>query len=695
MTIEEFHHEFQQDVLSRADANQNFTESMFVEIMGDHLVDVGEISAFDSCYYRHRNQGIRIDGYSVEERERVLNLFVSDYRIDNEMETITQTDYQKACNRARKFFEKAQDENYLNRMEESSDGYGLMRDLSIRGHQFDKVKIHVLTNAIASKALSGLSSTAIDDKVLSFDLWDLGRLYRLEESGRQRESITIDFVRFHETGALPCLPAHLGGDTSYRSYLAVVPGNVLARLYDEYGQRLLEQNVRTFLQFRGNVNKGMRATILSAPEMFFAYNNGITATAEDVKTVEHGGQVKLAQITNLQIVNGGQTTASIFAAMKADKADLDRIFVQMKLSVIDPGEVDKVVPKISEYANSQNKVNAADFFSNHPFHQKMEEFSRRIWAPSSDGSQIETHWYYERSRGQYANEQSIRTAAGRREFLRQNPKRQMFTKTDYAKFENSWRELPHVVSLGAQKNFAFVAKMIGDEWDKDHLSFNEMYFKDLVAKAILFRELDRRIMRQEWYGGYKANIVTYTIAYFRWLVEKSGKVLDLSRIWEKQALSQEIIAQLIDLAREVNDVITDTPHSITNVSEWCKKEQCWEDLKQVGLRRVLRDDLNHLLLDRETARQRQAGEMREARKLQAVDDGIEAQTRVLKIPSAYWSDLVEWNREQGVLSDASISIARIAANAMVTGRTATERQSIKLLKSLDHAIEEGFKEPPD
>lgn len=692
MNIQEFFHEFQQDILSRADANQNFTESMFVDVMGDLLVEIGDISGFDSCYYRHKSLGIRVDGYSIEEGERLLNLFVSDYRSGSDLETITQNEFFAACKRGKKFFLKSMDHEYLNRLEESSDGYGLMRDLAGRSHQFDKVRIHVLSNAVAGRNLVGLSSVTEDGIMFVFDLWDLGRMFRLEESGRSRESITIDFSRFHESGSLPCLPAHLGGETAYRSYLAVVPGTVLAKLYDEYGQRLLEQNVRTFLQFRGNVNKGMRRTILSSPEMFFAFNNGITATAEGVETVVEGGQQKLSQITNLQIVNGGQTTASIFTAGKSDDADLDHIFVQMKLSVIDPDEVEELVPKISEYANSQNKVNAADFFSNHPFHQQVEEFSRRIWAPSSDGSPIETHWYYERSRGQYANEQSIRTAAKKREFLRQNPKKQMFTKTDLAKFENSWRMNPHLVSLGAQKNFALVAKVIGDEWEKDSRDFNELYFRDLVAKAILFREVDRRIMKQEWYGGYKANIVTYTLAYFRWLVEKSGKILDLEKIWVGQQLEQPLLKQLLFLAKEVNDVITDTPPGITNVSEWCKKEQCWENIKQKGLLKRLDAGLKGYLLDKKAGAQQLKESRKSARQLQAIDDGIEAQKRVLEMDALYWQELVEWNARSGVLTDAELSLARIASMALRTGRPATEKQSIKLLKALDKALDDGFKE---
>jgi hypothetical protein len=161
-----------------------------------------------------------------------------------------------------------------------------------------------------------------------------------------------------------------------------MPAPILAALYDRYSARLLEQNVRTFLQARAQVNKGIRATIMNEPQMFFAYNNGITATAQEVETRMTESGLQIVRMTDLQIVNGGQTTASLFHTQRRDKADLSGIFVQMKLSVIDSEQSEMVVPRISEYANTQNRVNAADFFSNHPFHVRMAEFSRRIWAPA-------------------------------------------------------------------------------------------------------------------------------------------------------------------------------------------------------------------------------------------------------------------------------------------------------------------------
>ena len=245
-----------------------------------------------------------------------------------------------------------------------------------------------------------------------------------------------------------------------------MPGRVLAQIYDRWGARLLEQNVRVFLQARSKVNRGIRRTIETQPQMFFAYNNGLTTTAEAISLSPSDGSLLLRRLKNFQVVNGGQTMASIHAAHRG-RIDLSQVFVQMKLSVVDPERANEIVPSISRFANTQNRVNAADFFANHPFHIRMEEFSRRILAPSPDGTFRESKWFYERARGQYADARSLLTSAGRKKFDLDYPRAQLFSKTDLAKYLNVWRGKPHTVSMGAQKNFADFASSVGSEWEKD------------------------------------------------------------------------------------------------------------------------------------------------------------------------------------------------------------------------------------
>ena len=290
---------------------------------------------------------------------------------------------------------------------------------------------------------------------MSAQVWDIERLYRCWSSGRKRETIQIDFQgQFQE--ALPCLAMPDDAEMEYNTYLALFPGTMLNRIYEVYGPRLLERNVRSFLQAKGNVNQAIRRTIRETPRMFLAYNNGISATAEEVELIRlPDGGLGIKTITDFQIVNGGQTTASIYHAVNRDKAPIDGLYVQMKLTVLkDRERMDDIVPKISESANTQNKVQIADFSANHPFHRTLEELSRTVWAPSATGTEKQTRWFFERARGQYADARArVGTLAKRKEFEAQHPTQQKFSKIDIAKFEHSWQQLPHYVSEGCAEKF--------------------------------------------------------------------------------------------------------------------------------------------------------------------------------------------------------------------------------------------------
>ena len=168
---------------------------------------------------------------------------------------------------------------------------------------------------------------------------------------------------------------------------------------------------------------------------------------------DENGKPSIKKIRDMQIVNGGQTTASIYNASQDKKmpADLTKVYVQMKLSVISsPENMDEIVPRISAFANTQNKIQLADFSANDAFHRRVEELSRTIWAPAQNGLKP-VNWFYERARGQYADMLSREsTTLRRKQFKETHPS---FTKTDLAKYENTWDQLPFYVSEGAQKNF--------------------------------------------------------------------------------------------------------------------------------------------------------------------------------------------------------------------------------------------------
>ena len=613
----DFFHDFRQELMAGAEANSEFQLTEFMGVVSDELIETGFIEGFEFCHYRAQ-RGMRVDGYWFND-EGALDLFIADFESRDEIATLTQTDVNAAFKRVANFFDASVKKSLYKQLEETSPEYGLSRQISDRRSQLQKVNFFLFSERSLSDRIQTLDNGEIANIPAAYHIWDISRIQRQRSSRGHKEALDIDFESMFGTG-IPSLSVNIDSET-YESYLSVIPGGILAAIYEKYGARLLEQNVRSFLQARGNVNKGIRSTIINEPHMFFAYNNGITATAEKVEFGHKEGGMQIVRIKDLQIVNGGQTTASLFHTLRTDKASLDNVFVQMKISVINSEVSETVVPRISEYANTQNRVNAADFFSNHPFHVRIEEFSRRIWAPVSEGSQRETKWFYERARGQYVDAQSKLTKGGDRRFKAEFPKHQMFTKTELAKFENVWDEHPKWVNLGSMKNFARYATRIGEEWVKSPLKVNEYYYKRAIARNIIFRQTEKMVSKQAWYnGGYRANIVAYAIASINACCSQRKMFVDYLRVWNSQTVYPTLFEALTIAAEFVNNDISMPPSGISNISEWCKKTACWqrilEDLSDLAACFPERfwDDL--VSVDEEKS------EEISAKKTQKMDDGI-------------------------------------------------------------------------
>jgi hypothetical protein len=682
-TAEEFFHDFRQDLLAGAEANGSFLLAEFMDVVSRELTETGFTEGFEFAHYRAQ-RGMRVDGYWFND-EGGLDLFVADFDSRTELASLTRTDVDAAFKRVANFFDASLRKNLAGDLEITSPEYGLARQIADRSSLIRHLNLILVSERTLSDRIQALPDTETAGIATSFHIWDISRLHRQRSSRSHKEALDLDFEAMFGAG-ISCLPAHLGTDT-YQSYLVVMPGPILSTIYEKFGARLLEQNVRTFLQARAKVNQGIRTTIMTEPGMFFAYNNGITATAEGVETKRTGDGLQITRITDLQIVNGGQTTASLFHTRRKDKADLTNIFVQMKLSVINSEESEKVVPRISEYANTQNRVQAADFFSNHAYHIRMEEFSRRIWAPAGKGAQRETKWFYERARGQYADAQAKLTPAEQKRFKAENPKPQMLTKTDLAKFENVWDDHPRYVNLGAEKNFARYAARIGKEWDKSSDGFNEAYFKRAVARGIMFRATERIVSAQSWYNnGYRANIVAYTLAALGELTRQQEKSLDFQRIWNAQAISLVLESTIATIASRVNDDLLRPMQGISNISEWAKREACWtrmlEHMDQFA-------DLLPYEFDGEClSRDDHLSEKRAARNTQKVDNGIEAQTKVFAIPAPKWIVIHDALAAKRLLTPKEIGVLKIAMQMPM--KIPTDRQCAVLLDTIDKARTEGL-----
>lgn len=628
---------------------------------------------------------IKIDGYSYNELDEYLSLYIVTPLTYNELSTLTLTNAISYFNRAKAFIQDAS--VIVKTAEESAPAYGLAVDILKRYQSVRKYCIYLLTDMSMSRNLRQFELGNINGIPVEPRIIDITYLYQLNESKTGKDDLVIDMLDYTDRGLL-CLPASHTDD--YTAYLCNIPGMVLAQLYNAYGGRLLEGNVRSFLQTKGKVNKGIRNTILNAPDMFFAYNNGIAATAYDIKTESQNGSLFIKEITALQIVNGGQTTASLASALLNDKRDgsedsLRKIYVPMKLSIVSPEKAQELIPNISRYANSQNKVSDADLWSNHPFHIRMETISRRLLAPASAGNQYGTHWYYERANGQYKQETYKLTDAQRKHFEMQNPKSQMFTKTDLAKYINIQMCLPYTASTGGQKSFAKFAEWAAAQWEKGDDRFNEKFFREVVAIAILFKHADKAVKAQSWYNSYKANIVAYTLSKLIYTVitEYPELTIDYRSIWMRQGLSDAWVQQIEVTSKIMYEMLVDEHRQVENVTEWAKREACWEQAKKLKIK--LFPNFEKELIYKDVDKQ----EMQDEKDSQRQTNKVNAMVDVANYGVENWKFLLEWNSTHNVLSQRDISFVN-AALGMGKGKFPSERQCAVILAVLEKARTESF-----
>jgi AIPR protein len=687
MDLSEYRGELLEELNAKASVASNFTHSMFVEMCAEALSDAEEISDFEACYYRgtgSHNRSLAVDGFAQDSVDGSLRLVVADFSGDEELRTLNQTQAKSTFAKLIAFCEDAFSGRLQDSLEESAPAHSLASLLYQQRKQIVRLRLYLVSDLALSVRVRDWPEGSAGGIPTEFHIWDINRFYQVYESKTGRDELTVDFTEV-VPGGLPCLAASVEAD-NYRAYLCVIPGAVLADIYQQFGSRLLEGNVRSFLGSRGRINKMIRKTITAEPAMFFAYNNGIAATATNAVVDERNG-LHLTKVTDLQIVNGGQTTATLASALAEKDQGLGQAFVQMKLSVIPPETSGQYIPLIARYANSQNKVSDADFFSNHEFHQQMEQISRVLRAPAVGGAQYGTHWRYERARGTYLNEQTKLTKAQRNLFKLQNPPKQLITKVDLAKYENAWRFLPNIVSQGAQKNFVAFSNYIQAEWVKNPAQFNEEYYKRVLVKAMLFRRTEDLVSDQAWYqNGYRANIVAYTIAKFSHVItfEGTGELFDFKACWARQALSPAMESQLTLIAGEVFNIIVTPEAGFQNVTEWAKKELCWTRVQ--GLRIPLSADLAKELVGREDDKKIKA----EAEVDENLKSGIELQTAVINLGGGYWKKLHTWGRQRALFSPDEDSIVAVAG--AIPRRIPTEKQCKRLMDIKHKAKQEGFPE---
>lgn len=562
------------DRLSEPNEAYPYPESVFAEVVMQHMSEIGMTFEPVVCHFAAKvgNANLRLSGYAVSEEADQLDLFVSLFGDMDEVVSIPDSQTKTAAEQCLRFLSKCAEGRLASKMDQSNDAYALALTIQETYAALNQIRVYVLTDRHAKA--KNFKPREVSGKTVKLEVMDIERLHRHWSEGKPRDELVVNFEEV-SGGALPCI--YVPGEMADYDYaLTVIPGEALRFVYDKYGARLLEANVRSFLSVTGKVNRGIRDTLKNDPEHFMAYNNGIVIVADEVnlgKTLDGGPGI--LWLKGMQIVNGGQTTASIYFTKKKETRDaiidLRRVRVPAKIIVLkssDQAQEEKLISDISKYANSQNSVRQSDLSANKPFHVEVEKLAISTYCPDGVG-----RWFYERAAGSYKTmlAREGTTPARLRDLKKAIPPARKVTKTDLAKFLNAWDQLPHSVSFGAQKNFVkFMDRLSGLEAEAENILPDVPGFKRMMAKAILFKATQKLV--RPMFPAFQANVATYVVSL---VANRLGADIDLDKIWVKQDLSEQLKGQVQAWAVEVNKVLHDTAQG-RMVSEWAKKPECWE-----------------------------------------------------------------------------------------------------------------------
>lgn len=696
----EFLSELRQMVMRSAEANNLVDTMAFVSEVAERLEEDPVFGDFVQVEYIGTGNGrgrpkLRLHGYTqLDESDGSLGLVIGSWEDSDSIEVLSTATVGHLFSWLESFVVESINLKLNERITESNPAYEVASILRNSKSNISRIRLHLFSNQMLSQKFSKELTGEIAGIPLEKHIWDFRRLKAMYESSREREAVEIQVSDFSSTG-IPYIEASYTDRLT--SYLCVVDAGLLADLFERYGSRLLEGNVRSFLGMKGGVNKGIRATIQDSPNLFFAYNNGIAATAADVVIENGSGMKRITGFVDLQIVNGGQTTASILNARKSGLS-LQGVTVQMKLTRINHTDAHDLIPKIAQFANTQNKVAIADFFANHPFHRKMEEISRRLQVPARVGDRIQSKWFYERSRGQYQNERLYLTKSKKDAFDLEYPNNQVINKTQLAKYDSVWRTKPHWVSLGAQKNFAKFAGQFSsskqdvtetEHWAAISPCFGDNYYQQMVAAAILWHRTEKIVSagRGTWYeGDYRPQIVAYSLSVFFNAARMGGREIDLDKIWLKQDIDSRIERTIEQIAIKVQPLLLEPPAGTSNVGEWCKKEICWEKISASVTPNL--EGVEDWLVEKEDFSRNQS----DGRKRGKQDDGIAVQKKVLDcVLNGYWLALAGWPLLDRFLSPPEHVLVLKVSTVIGFNKVNTEKDWRHLMEIKNRCELEGFR----
>lgn len=661
ISLDEFREAYiNEDINAEAINTSRYPIEVFIDSAADILQnDYSLINGMEQCYYEYSrgSKSMRIDAAYLDLPLSTLNLLYADYN-QSEIKTITKTFISQKTRLLLSYLENSLKDHFLN-AEQADPAVQLAKDIKNNISSIGKIHLFIVSTDKISSSVKNLDLENFTfknyDIPVVLDILDIEKIYRSRMVGFEKEDLIIKCSDYGITG-IPCLKANIETD-QYDSYLAVVPGKFLSDIYKKYSSALLESNVRSFLKFNGGVNKGIRGTILNEKSRFFTYNNGISTTASEIELRQSdNGGLEISSFKNLQIINGGQTTATLAATSIKNNADLSGIYVQMKLTVLRTADPD-LIRYIATYANSQNKVKTADLNSSHPFYVRMEEYSRKVYAPVSSGQIVQQLWFFERARGQYEQPLMQMTKKQRDDYRLVRPKNKKYTLTDLAKFINAAEMLPYYVSWGGEVNAAHFHSNMLNQWEKDNSVFNELYYKELIGKKILFEHIGNIISDQLWYQerrAYRPQLIAYTFSKLVYESKKVNRSINYRKIWDLQSVPECIDSDIANIGKLVFDVIYDENRPTANVETYCKRPECWSVVSKTQYE--LSETAFELLIDPSE----RAVEQTRAKKEQKVDSGLQDEISIFNKGSDYWKSLIERGQSQFVLSNADVKTLNIA-----------------------------------
>lgn len=556
-------------------------------------------------YFGKKDAKIQLNGYLYQEESNLLNLYVVEYEPftkENELPETSMTTLKEYANKAKRFYINA--ETILQLADRSQEYYDVTKMIVDNKSEIDEVNIFVITSKfyVSNKPID-LAIPGVE--TVNVQVWDMDRIFKLSEAEQGIQEFDVLLRdRYEQPLQLVAVPSNKKDEKIIDCYIGVIPAKLLAQLYDDWGPKLVERNVRSFLQAKGGTNKGIRDTLKDPQqkELFVAYNNGISSVAKaaDIEKMGDSNLFQINSLTSWQIVNGGQTTASIHQAFKND-IDLDDVYIQMKLTILNLHDIDEVeqspddnldryvaedelISKISEYANTQNKINKSDLLANTRFLSDLEKLSRMVWIPTKDNRKEEAKWYFERARGQYMVDIGRRKKGKEQnDFKKMYPKENVMTKVDMAKYYMSWEGYPHISSKGGEEAFKRFMDMNSEYWKQSSLTDEEGnitksikivdsgYYKQLIAMRIV-NSFVTKIVENMNLKGYRANVIYYSVAMLKQLYADQ---IDLTDVWNNQALSDkwEDIVRII--ANNALNYLRESAGD-QNVTQWAKKEDCWK-----------------------------------------------------------------------------------------------------------------------